>query len=364
MVTVVSPHVSDAEIDLFRRRQLPASALVPFSDHLAGCAECRARASGSAGPRGPAYATAAAAALNADLGLADDPHVPESDIHAYVDGGPDPERRAWIASHIAECSACAEEVRDLSGFAAAFHRSRPARAKWAYLVATAAAVLVLAAGAMLFRGGSEQAPAVKSGSGDLAALAPDDAARVRTVLASGRLSLPATLSSLSGRQGALLGTGDSTPFSLVSPVATVVLDTRPAFRWTAPSGSPTYTVTLQDDSGGTISSPGVRDTTWTPQQPLTAGHTYTWQVSASVGGKDIVSPQPPSPPARFAVADAAVAARLQRLPHSPLVRGVLYADAGLLDDAEREFNAIGAGSDDADRARAFLAQLRDARAPR
>src|SRR5689334_20656613 len=109
MVTVISPHVSDAEIDLFRRRQLPARALVPFSDHLAGCAECRARVS-AAGPEGSAYTTAAAAALNAELGLADDLHVPESDIHAYVDGGLDPERRAWVASHIADCPACAEEV--------------------------------------------------------------------------------------------------------------------------------------------------------------------------------------------------------------------------------------------------------------
>jgi hypothetical protein len=46
------------------------------------------------------------------------------------------------------------------------------------------------------------------------------------------------------------------------------------------------------------------------------------------------------------------------------VRGVLYADAGLLDDAEREFSSIGSGDDDAGRARAFLAQVRDARAPR
>lgn len=358
MVTVDSPHVSDAEIDLFRRRQLPATALVPFSDHLAGCAECRARVSATVDP------TAAAAALNAQLGLADDPHVPESDIHAYVDGGGDPERRAWIASHIAECPACAQEVRDLAEFAAAFHRDRPARSKWAYLVATAAAVVLLAAGAVLFRGGSQQAPAATIGSGDLAALDPSDAARVRNALASGRLSLPATLSALSGRQGALLGTGGGAPFTLVSPVATVVLDTRPALRWTALSGSPAYTVTLQDESGGTVSSPGVRNTTWTPPQPLRAGHTYTWQVSASVDGKDIVSPQPPRPPARFTVADASVAARLQHLPASPLVRGVVYADAGLLDDAEREFTSIGAGTDDAARAETFLAQLRDARAPR
>ena len=64
------------------------------------------------------------------------------------------------------------------------------------------------------------------------------------------------------------------------------------------------------------------------------------------------------------IADAATAVRLEHLPASPLVRGVLYANAGLLDDADREFRTIGATDQGADRVDAFLAQLRQARAPR
>ncbi len=66
------------------------------------------------------------------------------------------------------------------------------------------------------------------------------------------------------------------------------------------------------------------------------------------------------------IADASAAAPLRTLAFgAPRARGVLYANAGLLDDAEREF------TDDRRRRAAvrirvdaFLAQLRQARAPR
>lgn len=64
------------------------------------------------------------------------------------------------------------------------------------------------------------------------------------------------------------------------------------------------------------------------------------------------------------IADAAAAARLARLPASPLARGVAYANEGVLDDAEREFRTIGAEQPGADRVPAFLAQLKQARVPR
>jgi hypothetical protein len=97
---------------------------------------------------------------------------------------------------------------------------------------------------------------------------------------------------------------------------------------------------------------------------LVRGRTYAWQVAASAGEKEIIAPRPPEPPARFMVAEASAAARLRRLPSSPLARGVLYANAGLLDDAEREFKSIGPGGEGADHVEAFVAQLRQARAPR
>jgi len=77
---VEATHVTDAEIDQFRRRQLPGAALVAFGDHLAACAECRSRVA----TRGDA--TTASAALQDALGLDADDHVPEDEIRAFVEG--------------------------------------------------------------------------------------------------------------------------------------------------------------------------------------------------------------------------------------------------------------------------------------
>jgi hypothetical protein len=361
VVIVASAHLTDGEIERFQRRQLPAEDLVSLGDHLASCGECRKRVAARAD-------AAASAALREALGIGTDDHIAESEIQAFVDGRLDAEQRAGISAHLAECPACAEDVRDLSEFAAEFHRSAPARSPWMYGALAAAAVLVLAIGAatMFWRGHNNPAPVASlPGTGDIAALEPADAARVRDALASGRLSLPPVLSDLIGRQGALMGTSDAPAFQLESPVATVVLGVRPTLRWTALPGSPTYIVTLQDQStGDTINSPPLRSTEWTPERALARARTYAWQVAASADGKEVVAPRPPAPPIRFTTADAATAARLEHLPASPLVRGVLYADAGLLDDAEREFGMIGANGPGADRVDAFLAQLREARAPR
>ncbi|MCU1382462.1 MAG: hypothetical protein JWL71_1159 [Acidobacteria bacterium] len=354
---MASTHVTDADIERFGRRQLGADRLVAFGDHLAGCAACRIRVAAQGDT------AAAAAALQEALGIAEDGHVPESEIHAFVDGGVDAERRAAISAHLAECPRCAEDVRDLSDFAATFaHRSRRSF-PWVYGTFAAAAVLVLGIAATLFWRSHTALPG--AGSEAVAALDPGDAAQVRNALASGRLSLPSTVSELTGRRSALLGAAEGPTFSLTAPVATAVLDPRPTLRWQALSRSATYTVTLQDESTGeTISSPPLQRSDWMPEQPLVRGRTYTWQVAASERGKEVVAPRPPEAPARFIVADAAAAARLPQLPAPPLARGILYASAGLLDDAEREFNAVRPGDTGAERVGAFLAQLRQARTAR
>jgi hypothetical protein len=344
MTMVEATHVTDAEIDQFRRRHLRGSAFVAFGDHLAACAECRSRLAA----RGDA--ATASAALQDALGLEADDHVPEDEIRAFVEGDLDKERRAGISAHLAVCASCAAEVRDLSDFAGAFHRSSRPASPWLYGTFAAAAVLLLSIGAaILWRGNGP---------------APSDAA-VRDALASGRLALPSLLSDLTGPQGSRLGEPEAAAFHLTAPIATVVLDTRPMLRWTALPGSPTYVVTLQEQSTSeTITSPPLQGTAWSPEPALARGRVYAWQVAASAGGQESIAPRPPDPPARFMIADAAAAARLERLPASPLARGVAYANAGALDDAEREFRTIGVDQPGADRVPAFLAQLKQARAPR
>ena len=118
-------------------------------------------------------------------------------------------------------------------------------------------------------------------------------------------------------------------------------------------------MTLQDQSyGETMNSPPLPRTQWAPERPLERGRTYAWQVAASAGGKEDVAPKPPAPPARFTVADASDAVRLERLPASHLVRGVLYANAGLLDDAERELAALSVQNPNSEVADRLLKQIR------
>jgi hypothetical protein len=354
MVTVASPHVTEHEIDLFRRRQLPGDRIVTFADHLADCDECRDRLAAAGDTR------AALSALQEGLGIGQDDHIGEDEMQAFVGGGLDRERRAAISEHLAACRACADDVRDLSAFAATFRRKTASR--WTYAGLAAAAVLVLAAGVGLFWRERTAPAATIAQSGGATGLAAADAAVVRDAIASGRLPLPPALADLRGQRSPVLGDAAAPVFSLVSPIATVVLDPRPVLRWTARAGSAAYTVTLQDQaSGATINSPAVHGTEWTPEQPLRRGGTYAWQVAATVGATEDIAPRPPDPPARFMIADAATAARLAHLPASSLERGVLYASAGLLDEAEREFEAARGQGRGGDRADAFLAQLRRAR---
>jgi hypothetical protein len=69
-----------------------------------------------------------------------------------------------------------------------------------------------------------------------------------------------------------------------------------------------------------------------------------WQVRALRGDEAIVAPAPPAPEARFRVLSQAEAARLAdlrgRYADFHLVRGILLAQAGSLDEAERELASL------------------------
>ena len=345
-------HVTDTEIATFRARQLPADALVAFADHLADCDECRQRTAIVSDARDAERALGEVLGFDQDR----DPHVPELEIHAFVDGTVDESRRVAIAAHIASCRACAAEVSDLREFIQS--SARPTRRRtWTYALA-AAAVLVLGAafGLMMRTPQAVQVAALADIGGEVTldsrgtlggtgTLAPEDHDRVQDALANGRLSIPAAIATLSGERGTLRGTSDAVVFRVAGPLGTVVLETQPALRWTPAAGASSYVVTLQnEESGQTTSSPPLTDTSWTPGSALAQGATYTWQVVAKTGASETVAPAPPSPPARFRVTTAADAARLAALPPSHLVRGVAYASAGLLDDAERELAALAAAN--------------------
>jgi Putative zinc-finger len=363
-------HVTDDDIDRLGRRELTPSELVQVTDHMAACVDCQQRLARRRGVE------AAQIALDDALGESAD-HVPESDVHAFVDGRLDASSRRDIAGHLEHCAACAEEVRDLQHFAAADRSSTRFRpVQWYGGLAVAAALILVVVIFGLLRtkttpqvASIEEVPGVSvDAQGNIKrvdGLTDAEMAKVRDALASRRLSFPGTVQDLIGTRGTLLGDAHAAGFALAAPVSTGVLTERPSLQWTPLSDASTYIVTIQDEATGeTLNSPTLHDHTWSPDAPLTRGHTYLWQVAASFNGIETVAPKPPDPPAKFFVVGAEDASRLAKIPASHLVRGILYANAGLVDDAERELAAVAAQNPNSDVVSRLLTQLREFRGPR
>jgi hypothetical protein len=358
-----SPHLTRGDIARFASGALAGSELIVFTDHLATCAECRARVAG------PADVAAARTRFEAAIGLADG-HVDEDDVHAYVDGRLDVARRSEIDAHLAQCASCADEIRDLQSFAGQAGGTRAGRVSWWFAGLAAAAALIL--GVFAFQS-TRPSPSMQLVLNDEGArigldtlgnmtgvngLSADGRSRVTQALATGRLTLAPSVLSLAANGSALRGPAEAGPFRVIAPVATAVLSDLPSFRWTALSEHASYVVRVRDEgTGSTVVSPALRGETWTPEAPLPRGDTYVWQVEASADGREIIAPAPPAAIARFTIVTAADAARLAQAPASHLVRGVLYADAGLLDDAAQELGQLRAQNPDSDLVQRFLDQL-------
>lgn len=340
-------HVTDEAIDRFRRQQLPPVDFIAFTDHIASCGECRDRTL--------ARSRAGAGLAAVEDGLEDlVDHVPESEIHAYVDGSVDASRRQEIVRHLDACPACAAEIRDLQAFAAHSRGSTRSRTMMFGALAAAALVVLAVGAALVFR--------MTPSSVEEGGLTARQREIVREARATGQVALPPVMSELVEGGGPLMGGSGAAPFELLAPIGTAVLDDRPTFRWTPVQGTAQYAVTVFDPSTGeTRTSPSLTATEWTPPFALTRGRVYLWQIAATIDGRELVVPPPTAPPARVLVLHASTAADLERLPPSPLVRGILYADAGLIDDAERELAAVPAEDADAELAAGLLKQLRDAR---
>lgn len=150
---------------------------------------------------------------------------------------------------------------------------------------------------------------------------------------------------------------------VLAPRGVVVQSDRPTFRWRALEGAVDYIVRIYDSKLRDIESSGpLAGTEWKVQRPLERGVTYSWQIRATKDGKTVVSPKPPAPEARFRVLDEESAAALEnaRRLHSSshLAMGVLYWKHGLIDEAEREFQALVTANPDSPVAAQLLESLR------
>jgi anti-sigma factor RsiW len=169
---------------------------------------------------------------------------------------------------------------------------------------------------------------------------------IRSAIDTGQAKIPQSISSLISKAGVLMGGGnEGIAFALESPIGTAVLSTRPTFRWQPLAAATGYTVTVLDMDFNLISkSPVLSSTSWTAVEPLERGRTYTWIVTAIKEGKEVKSPVAPAPEARFKILEKETATEVlktrQDYRDSHLISGLVCAQAGLLDEAEREFDLL------------------------
>ncbi len=206
-------------------------------------------------------------------------------------------------------------------------------------------------------------------------LPESDRRAVKSALTSGRVSTPPALASLQAGGGPLLSGGSSggsgvVTFAPVSPVGTFVRAGRPVFRWRALEGATSYVVNVFDASFNKVATSGALSSAeWTPPAAgaLARGQVYFWQITASRGGEELTAPAPDAPEARFKVLDETKARELSAAQRaagdSHLALGVIYASAGLLDEAESEFRLLLEENPKSSPAQKLLRDLR-ARRPR
>ena len=195
-------------------------------------------------------------------------------------------------------------------------------------------------------------------------LSPAQQQIVKEALTTQRIERSAMLAGLNRNGSALMsGSEEEKKFAVTAPVGKVELSDRPTFRWAALPNATGYVVEVYDEQFNLItSSPSLTTTAWTMPQSLKRGALYAWQVKANKDGQEITSPRPPAPQAKFRVLTQAKANELAQVRRSVgtshLTLGLLYAEAGLLDEAEAEFRALQQANPNSPIARRLLANVR------
>jgi len=193
------------------------------------------------------------------------------------------------------------------------------------------------------------------------ALPPAYQDRVKRALSSQKIERSSQLQGLARPSSTLMGSNNqSREFAVIEPVGNVVLSNQPSFRWSALEGASSYVVEVYDDQFKLVaSSQQVTDRTWTTQ--LARGKVYSWQVKAIKDGQEVTSPRPPAPQAKFRVLDQTKANEITKAKRayasSHLTLGLLYADAGLLKEAEQEFRLLSRANPESEIARKLLREV-------
>ncbi|MCW3095931.1 MAG: hypothetical protein JWL77_1549 [Chthonomonadaceae bacterium] len=308
-------------------------------------------------------------------------HLPSSDlVELAIYGTRSPRYEAGM-EHIVSCKSCRGLLRQFQEMERARGGSHPVRstrfsgsqARWAAAGSLAVVVaLLLMIGRFVIApartvaslqdaGGTIRLTAGEELSG-LPNLDPAQKTLLVAALRTGRLPTPAVLAGLRPPTG---GNLQAAAFSVTGPVSTVVASPQPEFTWKMPANAVACRVLVDNlvDPQQTIKSKPIKVEHWKPKKPLTPGQSYRWQVIAlDRAGKEIARVPQVIGTARFKVLEKDAAAALERaqvaLGRSHLAMGVLYAHEGMLDDAEREFQALSQTNANSELVRNLIASVR------
>jgi len=344
----MTAHMSPGQIARYCARTLTPPEVVAFHEHLEGCRECRDAVAEATLAGLPSTVVPILNMPGTQLISA---HLTEEEMVAFVD-----QRLPGAAAHLSICELCRDSVAAME-----LERdfiSRPAvsrRVPWFPMAGALAAGLLLAAlvhywpghpavlASLRDAGGTIQLDAGENLRG-LDNASPEERGLVIDALK--KQSLPAGPRVPVEGPGVLLAPDAAQPeFSLTGPINTRVLSDRPLFTWKSYPGASAYQVVVTTETLDPLARSGrISDTQWTPETPLPRGVVLLWQVRAWKGGEMVSAPAPPAPPARFEIASAQIAARLQQLRASPqpshLLAAILSAREGLRDEARRELQSL------------------------
>jgi hypothetical protein len=374
----MTPHLNEEQVRSYRERSLAAAHLLRASNHLAECEDCRSRILSSS----ELHAGVDAFRKVLDARSTVPSHLAYEEIAAYVDGQLSSQETARIEKHGRGCTACASDIAQLEALKREITPEPTRRLGWfdrlldfgrpvwgwkgSFALAGAAACILLAVVLLQQRigpptkvpasgatsvqmasirdGGRTISIAVDGSISGLDALPESYRASLGRILTQREIPVPAVLSDLSGKQGVLLGSStEASAVELLGPLSVVIETQRPLFRWKPLAGAE-YRVSVYNEGYDPVASSGwIHIAEWqTP--PLPRGARYSWQLNVRDHGRETSVPIPPAPEARFRVLDAAGEQEITRLKaiagDSHLLLGLQYAQAGLLDDAERELRRV------------------------